>query len=154
MPSGVYKHKLCSEEMKNKLREINRNRQNNGKENILHTAIEFLEKEKEKKDIDVNLINGWQKDIKTLGEAIAFSFNEAFEKKYKPIRKVWFVAIKSKEKDVKKFEEMFAQVIENIKGIFPEAKITISLCKKGYSNGDVMIRNEIGQFEVIKEEKE
>ena len=128
MTSGVYERKP----------------KDDGKENILHTAIEFLEKKKEKEDIDVNIINGWQKEIKTLGEAIAVGFNEAFEKKNKPIRKVWYFSIKAKEKDMCKIAENHIEWIEQTKTEFPEAKIKLNIMR------DVMIRNEKGRFEAVK----
>lgn len=131
MTSGVYERKPKNDE----------------ENNILHTAIEFLEKKKEQGNIDVNIINGWQGKIKTLGESIAFGLNEAFEKKNKPIRKVWYWAIKGMEKDVEKIVESHDKWMEQMKVEFPEAKITLSLCQ------DVMVRNKRGQFEVVKDKE-
>jgi len=111
MPTGVYERKPKDE----------------GKENILHTAIEFLEKKKENKDIDVNLINGWQGDIKTLGDAITASLNEAFEKKNKPIRKVWAIRIKSIDKEeINQYGEMLNETMNRGKTIFSKATLGIS----------------------------
>jgi hypothetical protein len=111
MPTGVYGRKPKDE----------------GKENILHTAIEFLEKKKENKDIDVNLINGWQGDIKTLGDAITASLNEAFEKKNKPIRKVWAIRIKSIDKEeINQYGEMLNETMNRGKTIFSKATLGIS----------------------------
>ena len=117
-----------------KNKDIIKKRRENGmedkkeKDNFLHVAVEFLEKMKEKEDIDIDMINDWQRDITTLGIAIAKDFERAFEKKNKPIRKVWYLAIKAKEEDTKKYEKILDDII--VKSIiqFPEAKITKSLC--------------------------
>ena len=134
MTSGVYERKPKNDE----------------EENILHTAIEFLEKKKGHEDIDVNIINGWQKEIKTLGEAIALGFSEAFEKKHKPIKKVLYLSIKDNKEEVEKIVESYNKWLEQIKTKFPKTKIAIGL----YGNKNIMIRNELGRFEVVKDEEE
>ena len=174
MPTGVYERiksqkRFTEKELKKHKREYQRKymktwgknneerRENemnegNGEKNILYPAIDFLEKmkgkEKGREDVDVDLINGWQNQVRSLGEAIKINFDEWYKNKHKPVRKVWYMAIKAEEEILKKCEEKNNERIEQLRDEFPNAKITLSLCK------DVMIRNELGQFEIIKEEKE
>ena len=115
MPIGVYERKPKDE----------------GKENILHTAIEFLEKKKEgKSKKEIKMITEWQDKTSTLGKVIENGFNEMFKNRNKPIRKVWYLAIKAKEEDVNKYEKRFNELMEEWKTSFPEAKITLSICGK------------------------
>ena len=116
MPSGVYKRTP---------------EKNAKKKNFLHEANEFLESKKDKIGIDVNLINKWQGQIQTLGEAIALDFDKAMEEKRKPIRTSLVIRIKSSNKKHREeFVENAYQLIDNQKTKFPEDKITISELKE------------------------
>lgn len=114
----------------------------------LNKSIKYLEDLKKNKNIDIDVIKKMQDKIKSLDEALLLDIQKLVEEKLKPIRKVWYLAIKAKEKDVKEYEELQNRWVEKMGTIFPEAKITISLCK------DKIIRNSLGRIEVIKDEKE
>ena len=93
-------------------------------------SIEFLEKLKDKKNIDVNTVNQMQNRVKSLDEALLLDLEKLFEKLNKPIRKVCYFAIKAKEEDVKKIEEKHNNWIEQARIEFPETIITISEAKE------------------------
>lgn len=140
MPRGVFERKeeykkMMSDNFKGRKiinghwAERSNNEMDNGKENFLHIATEFLEKMKEKEDIDIDMINKWQGEITTLGEAIAKDFEKAIEAKRKPIRKVWYMAIRAKKEDTEKYEKILDDIVIKSKIQFPEALlITKSLC--------------------------
>ena len=127
--------KRYKEKNKEKIREYQKEyREKNikgrrGNNMSLNKSLEFLEKLKDKEGIDLGTINQMQNKIKSLDEALLLDVERLFERLHKPIRKVWYVAIKAKEEDVKRYEEMLDEIIGKAKIIFPEAKITISLCK-------------------------
>jgi len=97
----------------------------------LNKSIEFLEKLKDKKGIDAEVVNQMQREVKTLDEALFLDLEELAKKLYKPIRKVWVVAIKSKDKEeIDQYEEMLNETMNRGKTIFPEAMLTISELKE------------------------
>jgi len=51
------------------------------------------------------------------------------EESQKPIRKVWYFAIKAKEEDLKKIFDKQMELVEQERITFPKAKITLSQCK-------------------------
>ncbi|MBA7543330.1 hypothetical protein ES705_35660 [subsurface metagenome] len=51
---------------------------------------------------------------------------------YKPIRKVWVLAIKSTNKEeIDQYEEMLNETMNRGKNIFPKSMLTISLLRDG-----------------------
>jgi len=127
---------------KKKLRNI-KLLKDNGKENILHTAIEFLEKKKEgKSKKEINMIAEWQNKTSTLGKVIENGFNEMFESRNKPIRKTWYFHITDKEENINIINIKLNAWIDEMEILFPESKITLSNCK------DVLTRNDKGQFKI------
>ena len=77
--------------------------------------------------------------IESLDEALLLDLEELWKKLNKPIRKVWYFAVKAKEEDVKKIEEGHNDWIEQVRIEFPEAMITISGCQ------DKIIINNLGR---------
>lgn len=179
MPSGVYKRSEKTLKRLRGLRLQNGQKEENNPEFFKET-YEFLDKLKNNKDIHAGVVDKFKTEIKTVDGAVYSGFrafkleydnmlsrnqdminnlneklqlilNKAIEKKHKPIRKVWYLAIKAKEKDVKEYEELQDRWIEKMGTIFPEAKITKSLC--GMEKSDVMTRNKLGQFELIKDKE-
>lgn len=143
---------------------------------FMKKTFEFLEELKNGKKVDANVVNKIETEAKTLDEAFRLDYNKiklendnmlskhqdlvskfneklqsildkAEEEKLKPIRKVSYFVIKAKKEDTKKIDESHDKWMEQTKIEFPEAKITLSLCQ------DVMIRNEKGQFEVVKDKE-
>lgn len=105
----------------------------------LNKSIEFLEKLKDKKGINVEVVNQMQREVKTLDEALLLDLEELAKRLYKPIRKVWVIAIKSTDKkETDQYEEMLTETMNRGKTIFPKAMLTISL-----------LRDESGKFKVI-----
>jgi len=98
----------------------------------LNKSIEFLEKLKDKKGIDTEVVNQMQKEVKTLDEALLLDLKLLEKKLYKPIRKVWVVAIKSiNEEEIDQYEEMLNETMNRGKTIFPKSMLTISLLRDG-----------------------
>ena len=110
----------------------------------LNKSIEFLEKLKDKKGIDTEVINQMQKEVKTLDEALLLDLKLLEKKLYKPIRKVWVLAIKStNEEEINQYEEMLNETMNRGKNIFPKAMLTISL-----------LRDDSGRFKTINFKEE
>ena len=143
---------------------------------FMKKTVEFLEQIKSNRKVDVDVINEMEKRARTVDEAIRSDcnkiqlehnnmldriqdmisnlnqdfqsiLNKAEEEKLKPIRKIWYWAIKGMERDVEEIIESHDKWIEQTKTEFPKSKITLSLCQ------DVMVRNKRGQFEVVKDKE-
>jgi uncharacterized protein (DUF305 family) len=98
----------------------------------LNKSIEFLEKLKDKKGIDTEVVNQMQKEVKTLDEALLLDLEKLKKRLYKPIRKVWVLAIKSTNKEeIDQYEEMLNETMNRGKNIFPKSILTISLLRDG-----------------------
>ncbi|MBA7556155.1 hypothetical protein ES705_48854 [subsurface metagenome] len=103
----------------------------------LNKSIKYLEDLKENKNIDADTINKIQDKIKSLDEASLLEIKELVEKRCKPIRKVWVMAIKSKDKEeLEQYEEMLNEIMNRGRTTFPEAMFTISLLKQKDTIGE------------------
>ena len=97
----------------------------------LNKSIEFLEKLKDKNGIDVEVVNQMQRKVKTLDEALLLDLEKLAKGLYKPIRKVGYIAMKSKNpENIETFFEEINKVIAKAGTAFPEAKITISFIRE------------------------
>lgn len=119
-------HKEYGKEYRKNIKERKKNKMS------LNKSIEFLEKLKDKKGIDTEVVNQMQKEVKTLDEALLLDLEELAKRLYKPIRKVWVMAIKSVNKEeINKYEGMLNETMNRGKTIFPKSMLTISLLRDG-----------------------
>lgn len=140
-----YHKKIKAREDQRKWREKHPDYQKEYRKNIkerklnnmsLNKSIEFLEKLKDKRGINVEMVNQMQKEVKTLDEALLLDLEELTKRLYKPIKKAWVIAIKSVNKEeIDQYEEMLTETINQGKTIFSKAMFTISL-----------LRDESGRF--------
>lgn len=129
-------------------------------------CYELLEKIKSNPNVNLEVVKKMESKARNFDEAVTLDYSKMAQKHmemlkdfsgeikqiledaHKPIRKVWYFASKGRPENVKQIEKDVYKWIEQEKTKFPKAKITLSQCK---NNGqERIIRNNLGQFEVLK----